>query len=101
MNRWPLATLLLAFGSARADEPAPEEPDEVIVVTGTRAETPLAASPVVTEVVDRAHIVESGAKTAADALAARPGLWLERTIGGTAASMQGLGAEYVLILVDG
>ncbi len=80
---------------------ADDEPDEIIVVTGTRDETPLGASPVVTEVVDREKIEESGARTAADALATRPGLWLERTIGGTAISMQGLGAAYVLILVDG
>ena len=103
---------------ARADESAPADaagatdgsaaadlddldPDEIIVITGTRAETPLAASPVVTEVVDRRHIVESGAETVADALAARPGLWLERGIAGTGVTMQGLGPKYVLVLVDG
>jgi outer membrane receptor for ferrienterochelin and colicins len=75
--------------------------DEVIVVTGTRTETPLASSPVHTEVVDRAHLEESGAETVAEALAFRPGLWLERGIAGTGVSIQGLGPEYVLVLVDG
>lgn len=78
-----------------------EAPDEIIVVTGTRAETPLAASPVTTEVVAREAIEESGAETVADALATRPGLWLERTLAGTSISMQGLGSKYVLVLVDG
>src|SRR5690606_29181295 len=94
-----MAAITNAPAGAAADEPAVA--DEIIVVTGTRVETPLAASPVVTEVVDRAHIEESGAETVADALATRPGLWLERTLGGTAISMQGLGPKYVLVLVDG
>ena len=72
-----------ARGAAEEPEEAPEIVEETIVVTGTRLETPLAASPVVTEVIDRARIEEAGAATAADALAMRPGLWLDRTIGGT------------------
>jgi len=76
--------------------------EEVIVVTGTRSETPRAASPVTTEVIDRQRLAESGVQTAAEALALRPGLWLERGIAGTVGiSIQGLGPQYVLILVDG
>src|SRR5689334_22596971 len=55
---------------------------EVIVVTGTRSETPLAASPVTTEVIDRKTLEQSGAATVADALALRPGLWIERGVAG-------------------
>lgn len=75
---------------------------EVIVVTGTRSESPRAASPITTEVIDRQRLVESGAQTAADALAMRPGLWLERGVAGTMGiSIQGLGPQYSMILVDG
>ncbi len=90
-----------------ADEAAGAAPDasldggEVIVVTGTRSATSLGASPVVTEVIDRERLAASGAETVADALALRPGLWLERGIGGTGVTIQGLGPAYVLILVDG
>jgi outer membrane receptor for ferrienterochelin and colicins len=75
---------------------------EVIVVTGTRSETPRQASPVTTEVIDRQRLVESGVQTAAEALAMRPGLWIERGFAGTnGLSMQGLGPQYSLVLVDG
>ena len=84
---------------ARAEEP--DAVDEVIVVTGTRSETPLESSPVHTEVIERAAIEESGVETVAEALALRPGLWLERGVGGTGVTIQGLGPEYVLVLVDG
>ena len=76
--------------------------EEVIVVTGTRSETARAASPVTTEVIDRQRLVESGAQTAAEALALRPGLWLDRGVAGTVGiSIQGLGPQYTTILVDG
>lgn len=97
--------------TAHADEPVVRSSDddaaaavdgEVIVVTGTRSETPRAAAPVTTEVIDRKRLVESGAQTAADALAMRPGLWLERGVAGTMGiSIQGLGPQYSSILVDG
>jgi outer membrane receptor for ferrienterochelin and colicins len=76
--------------------------EEVIVVTGTRSETPRAASPVTIEVISRQRLVESGVQTVSEALALRPGLWIERGIAGTMGiSMQGLGAKYSLVLVDG
>lgn len=76
--------------------------EEIIVVTGTRSETPRAASPVTTEVIDRQRLEESGVQTAAEALALRPGVWIERSVAGTSGvSMQGLGAQYTLVLVDG
>lgn len=87
----------------------PEDPDEatvvsdeVIVVTGTRSETPRQASPVTTEVIDRQRLVESGVQTVAEALAMRPGLWIDRGFAGTnGLTMQGLGPQYSLVLVDG
>ena len=88
-----------AHGDDEPDRPEPEP--EVIVVTGTRSETPLAASPVVTEVIDRERLDESGATTVAEALSMRPGLAIERGIGGAGVTIQGLGSEYVLVLVDG
>ncbi len=75
---------------------------EVIVVTGTRSETPLAASPVVTEVIDRKRLEESGVQTLSEALTLRPGLWIDRGVAGTTGiTIQGLGPQYSLILVDG
>jgi len=96
-------------GAARAEDDDDDDDatvdeivgEEIIVVTGTRSETPIAATPVATEVVDRERIEQSGARTVAEALALRPGIWIERGVGGAAATMQGLGPEYVLVLVDG
>jgi len=86
-----------------ADEPAAAAPaGEVIVVTGTRSETPLSASPVTTEVIDRARLAESGAQTVGEALALRPGIWIDRGVAGTSGiTIRGLGPQYSLILVDG
>ncbi len=103
---------LLLVGTAHADEPsdvdqelaemALEAEGETIVVTGTRSESARAASPVTTEVIDRERLQEAGVQTAAEALALRPGLWLERSVAGTQGiSIQGLGPQYTLILVDG
>jgi outer membrane receptor for ferrienterochelin and colicins len=89
---------------SRVDEAASGDQDalgEVIVVTGTRSETPLDSSPVATEVVRRDQIEASGAETLAEALSFKPGLWIDRGVGGTGVTMQGLGSEYVLVLVDG
>jgi outer membrane receptor for ferrienterochelin and colicins len=99
--------------AARADGPAPSHTSdddlaaaatagEVIVVTGTRSELPLSASPVVTEVIDRKRLEESGVQTVGEALALRPGLWTDRGVAGTTGlTIQGLGPQYSLILVDG
>ena len=104
----PLVASSIALVSptlARAEEPAPEpasQDGELIVVTGTRAETPLDATPVLTEVIDRKRLEESGVQTVGEALAMRPGLWLDRGVAGTTGiTIQGLGPQYSLILVDG
>src|SRR6187551_1218854 len=59
--------LLALVAPAHADEPAAGDEataaEEIIVVTGTRAETPLDAAPVLTEVIDRKRLEESGVQT--------------------------------------
>lgn len=95
-----LVAVLIAPGAAFADEA--EVAGEVIVVTGTRSEAPLAASPVPTEVIDRRRLEESGAQTVSEALTLRAGLWIDRGVAGTSGlTMQGLGPKYSLVLVDG
>lgn len=101
-----VAVALAAPAIARA-EPEAEAPDsvtdgEIIVVTGTRSEAPLAASPVITEVIDRKRLEESGVQTVSEALAMRPGLFVDRGVAGTTGlTIQGLGPQYSMILVDG
>lgn len=82
-------------------EPSPDAVSEVIVLEDEVTAGRLAPGPIVTEVIEREAITDSGATTAAGALAGRPGLWLERGRAGVSVSMQGLGAEYVVVLVDG
>jgi outer membrane receptor for ferrienterochelin and colicins len=75
---------------------------EVIVVTGTRSEVPRSASPIVTDVIDRTRLEESGVQTVSEALTLRPGLWVDRGVAGTTGiTIQGLGPRYSLILIDG
>lgn len=100
-RRWVLVGASTLCGVAIA-EPADTEDGEIIVITATRSEQPRAASPITTEVIDRARLAESGAQTVADALAQRPGAWIERGIAGTnGLALQGLGPQYTLVLVDG
>ncbi len=101
----PFFLMIATTAPAFADQPP--EPDaeitgEVIVVTGTRSESPRAASPVTTEVIDRERIQQSGVQTVSEALSLRPGIWVDRGIGGDqGVSLQGLSPQYTLILVDG
>jgi len=97
-----LAAATCAAATAFADEPIEVDEGEVIVVTGTKQETPKAATPVATEVIDRKRLEESGVQTAAEALALRPGIFIDRGVANTTGiSIQGLGPQYTLILVDG
>src|ERR1041384_4183081 len=75
---------LLSSSHAWADDEEPIAVDEeVIVITGTKTETPREASPVTTEVIDRKRLEESGTQTASEALALRPGLWIDKSVAGT------------------
>jgi outer membrane receptor for ferrienterochelin and colicins len=102
-----VALAIGASATAHADDAGIDDaaavPDgEVIVVTGTRAEAPRAASPVITEVIDRQRLEASGVQTVSEALAMRPGLFIDRGVAGTTGlTIQGLGPQYSMILVDG
>lgn len=105
--------VMIAATSTAVAQPAPSDAElaklaeeqaegEVIVVTGTKSESPRAASPVTTEVIDRQRIQESGVQTVSEALSLRPGIWVDRGINGDqGVSLQGLSPQYTLILVDG
>ncbi len=74
---------------------------EAIVVTGSRTERPLGEAPVATEIISEQDIAESGAQDLAELLEGQPGLYLDRSFAGTSPMLQGLPADYTLILVDG
>ncbi|MEZ4267472.1 MAG: TonB-dependent receptor [Myxococcota bacterium] len=74
---------------------------EDVVVTGSRTEHAVADAPVATEVIDRATIASSGAENLAELLSSHAGMDLYAALRGTGLRIQGLGAEHLLILVDG
>ncbi|MCY1016539.1 TonB-dependent receptor plug domain-containing protein [Pyxidicoccus sp. MSG2] len=80
-----------------ADGPAAQQ----TVVTASRTAERLGETPVATEVITRADILLSGARNAAELLAAHPGLEVVHSFSGATLQIQGLGSEYVLVLVDG
>lgn len=73
------------------------------VVTATRSEKALDETPVRTEVVTGEEIRRTNARTLRDALENVPGLQLREIHGksGFEVSLQGLGSDHVLVLVDG
>ncbi|MCP3103615.1 TonB-dependent receptor [Myxococcus sp. K15C18031901] len=85
--------------------PAPAADDDVpvarTVVTASRTQERLGDTPVATEVITRAEIVASGSRDASELLAAHPGLEIVQNFTGASLRVQGLGPEYVLVLVDG
>jgi len=88
---------------SNSDSESPEDlgQSEVIVITGSRYERPLDSTPVATEVITRDAIEESGAENVAELLEEHPGIDISPTFRGSSIRMQGLGPEYVLVLVDG
>jgi len=108
------AALAVACGAALASTPvraqqAAEAPEseagsenvhrvDAVVVTGSRTERSLGEAPVATEVISREEIQESGARDAAELLEDRPGVYLERGFAGAALELEGLPADYTLIL---
>jgi outer membrane receptor for ferrienterochelin and colicins len=89
--------------SASADQDPGDDVHAVdaIVVTGSRTERPLGEAPVATEVITREEIAESGAQNLGDLLEEHPGIYLDRSFAGAAPQLQGLPADYTLILIDG
>jgi outer membrane receptor for ferrienterochelin and colicins len=96
-----LACLVACPHGARGQEHAPDEEPLDIVVTGRRSPERLGASAVAVEVVDRAQIVASGMRDAAQILANQPGIQIDSSFRGDAIQMQGLDSQHTLILVDG
>lgn len=74
-----------------------------VVVTGTRTEKRPDESPVPIEVVTRQELARAHARTLRDALENVPGLQLRDIHGksGYELSLQGLGSDQVLVLIDG
>lgn len=104
------AAVAMALGCvaapAWADEPAPFDTASTlapVVVTGTRTEKTLDETPIRTEVVDRAEIERTHARTLKQALEDVPGLQLTEVHGksGYEVSLQGLTSDQVLVLIDG
>lgn len=97
--------VVLAIAAAYAGAPARADalPDQQVVVTGTRSEKTLDDTPVRTEVVARAEIERTNARTLKEALENVPGVQIDAVHGksGFAVSMQGLTSDQVLVLVDG
>ena len=77
--------LLIFLSAALSDEP-----DEEIVITGTRTEKPRGESPVPVEVIDREAIEASGAEDLAELLEDHPGVDLRMTVVGASLRLQGL-----------
>lgn len=71
------------------------------VVTGTRTERRLEDAVVPTEVITKAQLEAIGAKNLEQLLLQQPGIEVEYSFRGAAVSLQGLGPEYVLVLIDG
>jgi outer membrane receptor for ferrienterochelin and colicins len=112
------ALAILAFAAVRASAgeapPLPEGASaapaargedvhalDAIVVTGSRTERPLGEAPVATEVITREEIDESGAQSLGELLEEQPGIQIDRGFSGAAPRLQGLPADYTLILIDG
>lgn len=102
-----LALLSPAAGATETEAASPaREKDRVhavdaIVVTGSRTERPLSEAPVATEVITEEEIAESGAQNLSELLEEHPGVYLDRSFAGAGPQLQGLPADYTLVLVDG
>lgn len=94
-----MSLLLLLVLPAAADRPVATA-DEM-VVTATRSPGGLGDSPVATTVIDRADLEGSGADTLAEVLERQPGMQVVRSYRGSGLRLNGLDADYVLILIDG
>ncbi|MGE0798746.1 MAG: TonB-dependent receptor plug domain-containing protein [Lautropia sp.] len=105
----PLAAAALAVACGISPAHAADGSDPrnavlpAVVVTSTRTEKPVDEAPVRTEVVDRQEITLTRARTLKEALENVPGLLLQEIRGksGYQLSLQGLGSDQVLVLIDG
>lgn len=105
--RWTIAIAIgLAPSAARAQRSTSAtsagDDGEGAVITGTRTERSASESTVQTEVITRADIEASGAENLAGVLEEHRGLDVQRSAAfGSSLRVQGLDAQYALILVDG
>lgn len=77
-------------------------PLDEILVTATRTEKALQDVPVATDIVTLAEIEESGAEDISEVLEEQAGLQIRKNEGrGWGIQMQGLDAQYILLLIDG
>ena len=74
---------------------------EPVVVTATKTAQPLKDTPVITNLITRAEIEATGAENIGEVLEHTTGIVIHRDGHGDGVQLQGLGSEYVLILVDG
>lgn len=95
------AVLSVAHGAPDAAAEGEPEVMEEIVVTGMRTGERLADAVVATELIRRADIEASGARTVADVLDQHPGVQVSRDFSGAGLSLWGLDPDYILILMDG
>lgn len=98
-EREPAARLQVLL-TPEVPAPQAEPPELQVVVTGSRSEEDRRDAVVITDVVTRTRIEQSGARNAAEALQHEPALQLERNLG-TGAWLRGLDPEYTLVLLDG
>ena len=74
---------------------------EPVVVTATKTPQRLKDTPVITNLITRAEIEATGAENVGEVLEHTAGIIIHRDGHGDGVQLQGLDAEYVLILVDG
>lgn len=91
--------MFILAGLAQAAEPA--EPDEIVVITGTRTPRKLGDAPVAVEVIDRDAILASGSRNVADLLEQHAGVDIDRSVVGAGIRLRGLEPTHTLLLVDG
>jgi len=84
-----------------APDPELEAAKSQTVVTGTRTEHRLEEAVVPIEVITRPQLEAIGARNLEQLLLQQPGVEMEYSFRGAAVSLQGLGPEYVLVLIDG
>lgn len=73
-----------------------------IVVTGTRTENMHKNVPIVTEVISKKDILDSGARDVAQLLIERAGTFVNTSVaGGSTLNLLGIDSKYILVLVDG
>ena len=84
--------------ASKTDRPVELEP---VVVTATKTPQRLKDIPVITDLITRADIEATGAENVGEVLEHQAGIIIHRDGHGDGVQLQGLGSEYVLILVDG